>query len=147
MPTVVVLQLFAVLASAASADGTTSVALDGDSEMVAAVERSLAFRGVRVVAFAEGKRALHRGYHLTVAIEHHRRGSIRGSCGRQDGEKLQDDHGGHGIKSTGRGRFSPAKIGLAQTSPGPTIARAASTKAAPKVMLRRIHKLGSLWPR
>ena len=53
MPTVAVLQLFAVLASAASADGTTSVVLDGDSEMVAAVERSLAFRGVRVASPAE----------------------------------------------------------------------------------------------
>ena len=59
MPTVVVLQLFAVLASAAPADGAPSVVLDGDSEMVAAVERSLAFRGVRVVAFAEGAGTVH----------------------------------------------------------------------------------------
>jgi len=43
--TVAVLAAFAVLASAASADGTTSVVLDGDSEMVAAVERSACFSG------------------------------------------------------------------------------------------------------
>jgi hypothetical protein len=49
----VVSQLVAVLAFAASADGTYSVVLTGDSEMAAAVERSLAFRGVRVVSFAE----------------------------------------------------------------------------------------------
>jgi len=47
---VVVLQLFAVLASVASVDGAVPVVLDGDSEMVSALEHCLVDRKVLVVA-------------------------------------------------------------------------------------------------
>jgi hypothetical protein len=50
MISVVVLQIFAVLASAASADGAAPVVLTGDSEIVPAVQHSLADRKVRVVS-------------------------------------------------------------------------------------------------
>ena len=50
MIAVVVLQLFAPLASAASADGAALVMLTGDSEIVSAVGHSLADRNVRVVS-------------------------------------------------------------------------------------------------
>ena len=50
MIAVVVLQLLAALASAASAEGATSVALDGDHELVSAMEHSLADRGIRVMS-------------------------------------------------------------------------------------------------
>ena len=50
MISMVVLQLLTVLASAASVDGAAPVVLDGDSEMVSALEHCLADRKVRVVA-------------------------------------------------------------------------------------------------
>jgi len=50
--TVVALHLLAVLASAASVDAAATVVLTGESDLVAAVEHSLAYRGVRVVAAA-----------------------------------------------------------------------------------------------
>jgi hypothetical protein len=52
MSAVVVLRVFAILASAASADGVASVALDGDSEVGSAVAQFLADRGIRVVSAA-----------------------------------------------------------------------------------------------
>jgi hypothetical protein len=52
MSAAVVLRVLAVLASAASADGVPPVALDGDSEVGAAVAQALAERGIRVVPSA-----------------------------------------------------------------------------------------------
>jgi hypothetical protein len=49
---VVVWQFLAALTFAASADGGTSVALDGDREVVSAMEHSLADRGIRVMSSA-----------------------------------------------------------------------------------------------
>jgi len=52
MSAAVALRVFAVLASAASADGVASVALDGDAELGSAVAQALAERGIRVVSSA-----------------------------------------------------------------------------------------------
>jgi len=52
MSAVAVLRVFAVLASAASADGVASVTLDGDSEVGSAVAQCLAGRGIQVVSAA-----------------------------------------------------------------------------------------------
>ena len=52
MSAAVALRVFAVLASAASADGVASVALDGDPELGSAVAQALAERGIRVVSSA-----------------------------------------------------------------------------------------------
>jgi len=52
MSAAVVLRVLAVLASAASADGVAPVALDGDSEVGAAVAQALTERGIRVVPSA-----------------------------------------------------------------------------------------------
>jgi len=52
MSAAVVLRVLALLASAASAEGVASVALDGDSEVGSAVAQFLAARGIRVVSSA-----------------------------------------------------------------------------------------------